>query len=307
MDSEENFEYVECNLCGSKSSDIFFKGKDIKYKKNGLFTVVKCKECGLIYINPRPKQTVISSYYPDEYWEMDNDNGVMEAKIKQIAHRFINKISYKMTIPPKKGGKILDIGCGDGKGLLKLKEEGWETYGVEISDLAAKYVREKYGLNVFTGIVEDAGFEDEFFDAIILSHVIEHLSDPKTTLTEVNRILKNDGMFTISLPNVASFEAKYFKKYWIGWDIPRHFYYFTPITIKSLLDKTGFDVLTIKYDNNPNNILSSLKYFFIAHEINPLFGLACSYPFANLTSIILGKSKRSDSMAIYSKKRDISS
>jgi hypothetical protein len=73
MDSEENFEYVECNLCGSNSSDVFFKGKDIKYKKIGLFTVVKCKKCGLIYTNPRPKQDVISSYYPDEYWDVDND------------------------------------------------------------------------------------------------------------------------------------------------------------------------------------------------------------------------------------------
>jgi 2-polyprenyl-3-methyl-5-hydroxy-6-metoxy-1,4-benzoquinol methylase len=303
MASEESFESVKCNLCGSNSSDAFFKGKDIKYKKIGLFTVVNCKECGLIYTNPRPKQTVISSYYPNEYWDMDNENVAIETRLKRFAHSFINKISFKMTIPCKPGGKILDIGCGDGKALLKLKEEGWETYGVEISDLAAEYVREKYGLNVFTGIVEDAGFEDEFFDAIILSHVIEHLSDPKTTLNEVNRILKKDGMLIISAPNANSFEAKHFKKYWVGWDLPRHFYHFTPKTITSLLDKIGFDVMEIKYDNNPNNILSSLKYVFMAHKINPLLGLTLSYPFANLASIILGKFKRSDSMVVFSKKK----
>lgn len=299
---EENFEYLKCNLCGSNSSDIFFKGIDIKYKKLGLFTVVKCNRCGLIYSNPRPKQSLISKYYPDEYWEMEYDNGVMETKIKKIAHKFINKISFKIKIPLKNGGKILDIGCGDGKWLLKLREEGWKTYGVEISDLAAEYVRKKYNLNVFTGIVEDAGYEDDFFDAIILSHVIEHLSDPIRTLFEVNRILKKDGILVISAPNVGSFEAKHFKKYWIGWDLPRHFYHFTPTTITSLLNKTGFDVVEIKYDNNPNNILSSLKYYFMALRINPLLGLTFSYPFANLMSIILSKNKRSDSIVVFSKK-----
>lgn len=303
MVSKENFEYVECNLCGSNLSDTFFKGRDIKYKKIGLFTVVKCKKCGLIYSNPRPKQSIISSYYPDEYWDIDNQNGTIETRLKIFAHRFINKISFKMTIPSKPGGKILDIGCGDGKELLKLQEDGWQTYGVEISDLAAEYVRENYGLNVFTGIVEDAGFGDEFFDVIILSHVVEHLSDPKTTLAEINRILKKDGILVISAPNANSFEAKHFEKYWIGWDLPRHFYHFTPNTITSLLGKLGFVVMEIKYDNNPNNILSSLKYIFMAHKINPLLGLAVSYPFANLTSIILGKFKRSDSMVVFSKKK----
>ena len=177
MKVDEDFEYVKCNLCDSDNSSIFFKGKDMVHKKKGLFTVVKCMNCGLIYTNPRPKENIISKYYPDEYWDInDNEDEGMDIKLKKLVHKFINKISYKMTISPQLGGKILDIGCGDGKRLLELRKEGWDTYGVEISDLAAEYVREKYGLNVFTGIVEDARFEDEFFDVIILSNVLEHLS-----------------------------------------------------------------------------------------------------------------------------------
>lgn len=307
MSSNDNFEYVECNLCGLTSSDQVFKGKDIKYKKNGLFSVVKCKKCGLVYTNPRPVQKNISNYYPNEYWEMDGVDSVsndIETKLKKFAHKFINKISYKMTVPPKQGGKILDIGCGDGTGLLKLKKEGWETYGVEISDLAAKYAREKGGLNVFTGTVEAAEFDAEFFDGIILSHVVEHLYNPKSTLTEVNRILKKNGILIICLPNFSSVEAKIFEKYWIGWDLPRHLYHYTPITITSLLNKTGFNVLKIEYDNNPNNMLSSLKYIFMAHHINPIIGLGVFYPFINLVSILLAKSKKSDSMVVYSEKNN---
>jgi ubiquinone/menaquinone biosynthesis C-methylase UbiE len=303
MSSNDNFEYVECNLCGLSSSNIVFVGKDIKYK-TGLFSVVKCKKCGLVYTNPRPVQKIMANYYPNEYWEMEEVNNIrtFEKTLKKAAHNFINKISYKVKVPPKRDGKILDIGCGDGSGLLKLKKEGWKTYGVEISDIAAKYAREKCELNVYTGTVEDAEFADDYFDRVILSHVVEHLHDPKSTLKEVNRILKKDGILIICIPNVYSVEAKIFKKYWIGWDLPRHLYHYSPITISSLLYKTGFNVLKIEYDNNPNNMLSSLQYVLIDHHINPIIGLVFLYPFVNLASIILAKSKKSDSMVIYCKK-----
>jgi SAM-dependent methyltransferase len=206
-----------------------------------------------------------------------------------------------MTIPSKYQGKILDIGCGNGKRLLKLKEDDWDTYGVEISDIASKHARE-LGLNIFTSTLEQAEFEDEFFDVVILSHVLEHLSDPNITLKEIYRVLKNDGKLIISIPNVDSFEAKHLKKYWTAWELPRHLYHFTPVTIKSMLNKTGFEVIDIEYDNNPNIILSSFKYLFKDYGINPILGLILLFPFANLASLILGKSKKSYNMVVYSKK-----
>lgn len=305
MEQNENFEYVECNLCGSNSLNKLFTGKDLLFKNEGLFTVVKCNNCGLIFTNPRPNQNIISEYYPGDYWEINENSGNSKSNLKKLAHKFINKISYKMTISHKFNGKLLDIGCGDGKELLKHKKNGWQTYGVEINDFAASYVRKHYGLNVFTGIVEDAEFEDEFFDIIILNNVLEHMSDPKTTLNEINRILKNDGTLVISIPNANSFEARRFKKYWTAWDLPRHFYHFTPDTIKSLLLRTGFQVSEFKFDNNPNIILSSLKYIFEERKINPILGLSLSYPFANLLSNLLAISHRSYNMFVYSGKKKL--
>lgn len=304
MKVDKDFEYVKCNLCDSDNSSILFKGKDMVHKKKGLFTVVKCLNCGLIYTNPRPNENIISKYYPDEYWDIyDNEDEGIDIRLKKLVHKFINKISYKMTISPQLGGKILDIGCGDGKRLLELRKDGWDTYGVEISDLAAEYVRERYGLNVITGKVEDARFKNEIFDVIILDNVLEHLSDPKTSLIEISRILKNDGTLAIIIPNVNSFEAKQFRKYWTGWELPRHLYHFTPMSIRDLLAKTGFEVLKIDFDTNPNNILSSLKYIFKDRGINTLIGLTIVFPFAILTSLILGKTKQSYNMAVYSKKQ----
>jgi len=305
LDQIENWEDVKCNLCGSNSLNKLFSGKDLVYKREGFFTVVKCENCGLMYTNPRPNQSIISNYYPDEYWEINEDYGDNESKLKHLAHQFINKISTKMDIPSEPDAKLLDIGCGDGKQLFKHKENGWITYGVEINDLAANFVREHYGLNVFTGTVEEAKFENDFFDVIILNNVLEHLFDPKTTLNEINRILKNNGTLVIGIPNANSFEAKIFKKYWSAWDLPRHLYHFTPNTIKSLLNKTGFQVLEIKFDNNPTVTLSSLRLIFEERKINPLLGLSFSYPFSHLMSVIFAKLGRSYGISVYSTKKKI--
>ncbi len=124
MNQIKNFEYVKCNLCDSNSLNKLFTGKDLVYKKEGFFTVVKCKNCGLIFTNPRPNQSIISNYYPDEYWEINKDYREVETKLKKLAHQLNNKISSKMTILNKPNGKLLDIGCGDGKQLLKYKENG---------------------------------------------------------------------------------------------------------------------------------------------------------------------------------------
>lgn len=303
MKAEDNFEQIKCNLCNSNEPHILFKGKDMVHKKQGTFTVVQCKKCGLIYTNPRPKQSIISEYYPDDYWDIDEATKSSEAKLKLFIHKFINKFSYKLTIAPQIDGKILDIGCGDGKLLFKLKKDGWRTYGVETSELAAEYAQNKYDIEIFNGTVEEAQFEDETFDVVILNHVLEHLSDPTATLNEINRIMAEGGILAVGIPNAGSFEAKFFKKYWTAWELPRHLYHFTPETASSLLEKTGFEEQIIKFDNNPNIILSSFKYVFQDLRINPLIGLTLIFPFAVLTSFILSRTKRSYNMFLYSKKR----
>jgi hypothetical protein len=87
------------------------------------------------------------------------------------------------------------------------------------------------------------------------------------------------------------------------WELPKHLYHFTPVIIKSILNKTGFEVLDIEYDNNPNIILSRFKYLFQDYGINPILGLILLFPFTNLASLILGKTKRSYNMVVYSKKK----
>ena len=71
------------------------------------------------------KSDNILNYYPDEYWDINEElDENLEIKFKRVVHRYINKISYKLTISPQPGGKVLDIGCGDGKDIVKTKKRG---------------------------------------------------------------------------------------------------------------------------------------------------------------------------------------
>lgn len=140
---------------------------------------------------------------------------------------------------------ILDIGCGDGFVLSVLKKIGWEVYGTEVSQEAVK-AAQKNSLTVYLGQVEDIDFKNKRFDFIRMSHSLEHLPDPKRSLKLVNTLLKPDGQLIILVPNYQSPAAKVFGKRWLGLDLPRHLYVFTPTTITKLLKKADLKVTKIK-------------------------------------------------------------
>lgn len=308
MDSNDYFEVVKCNLCGADDPTTIIRGKDKLYKKPGLFNVLKCNKCGLMYTNPRPDQKIISKYYPPEFWglnEFEDNNKLRHLKniFQQFNQILINLISHKMSIPFKTGGKLLDIGCGKGEFLFEMKNKGWETYGIELSEVSATYAKEKFGLNIFRGTLEEASYPDKFFDGITLHQVLEHLPDPTLTLLEVRRIIKDKGLIAISVPDASSLDSLIFKENWYPWEVPRHFYHFSPETINLLLEKTGFEVLRITHDCHPGGILLSIKYFFEDKGLNPLIGSLLVYPLVYPLSFINGKLGRSGSMAVYAKKK----
>jgi SAM-dependent methyltransferase len=175
----------------------------------------------------------------------------------------VRGILYKLhgyigNLPRK--GKILELGCGEGAILEILSRRGCEVWGVEPNPKAASVCKKK-GLNVVCSTLEEANFGDEFFDAVIISQVVEHLPSPKRTLKEVNRVVKRKGKVHIYCPNVESYLSKLFGKYWHGWHIPFHFYSFTKKTILILVNDVGFKVAKINITTPPHFFTTSLKSF----------------------------------------------
>lgn len=277
-----SMEDVDCLLCHSHQSTQLFSQYDVNLRQNNeMFRVVRCIACGLIYLNPRPTPTEILRYYPEHYYalqEAAEPRGLVKAwshRLKQAVreefygypkqaprvrsmigprlHRLTLypvywhlRVAGQHMIPFRGEGRILDVGCGPGTILRNLRRQGWDSYGVELSPAAVERAH-SHGLKVICGELLQAGFRADFFDVVFFNHSLEHMHHPLEILAEVKRVLKSGGLLMIKIPNAASFEARLFGKWWIGWDVPRHLYHFTTETISRLLRAASFRLLDIKY------------------------------------------------------------
>jgi 2-polyprenyl-3-methyl-5-hydroxy-6-metoxy-1,4-benzoquinol methylase len=137
--------------------------------------------------------------------------------------------------------RILDVGCATGALLETLRNQGWDTIGVEISPQEAEYARNKRQLDVRTFSLEENGFPSAGFTAVLASHLIEHLNDPVSFVREVHRILVPGGRFFVTTPNINGLQARLFRSRWRS-AIFDHLYLFSIKTLPALLRGAGFRV-----------------------------------------------------------------
>jgi SAM-dependent methyltransferase len=264
-------ESISCNLCGSDERDTLYSLPDyLLEKQNNLTVLVKCNQCGLIYQNPRPTINEIGVHYPQEYDSYHPvPNSVKDSRLMSKAIQYgINK-RCRIVNENCEGGSILDIGCATGEFLNGMRQyPTWNIYGVEISPFASQIARERFNLEIFTGTLEQATYPDEFFDAVTLWDVFEHLHDPARTLMEIHRILKPKGILVVRVPNIISWDARIFGQYWAGLDAPRHLFVFNPSTLSTLLQKGGFEVKKIgcPIGSYPTFVLS-LRFWMVGKGI----------------------------------------
>jgi 2-polyprenyl-3-methyl-5-hydroxy-6-metoxy-1,4-benzoquinol methylase len=254
-------ETVSCNLCGSTDYTVLYQIPDLLLdNKDELFTVVKCRRCGLLYQTPRPTQDEIGQYYPIEYepfYQERSENWL----IKKVNLYGVNKRCRIINSLPgrKRGGRLLDIGCSTGIFMRELsRSKLWEVWGNDTSEYAVKIAREQFQLHVYHGDLFQANYSAAFFDVITLWDVLEHLPDPSTTLKEISRITKPDSYIVLRIPNHDSLDSKIFGPTWAGLDLPRHFYVYSKQTIIQLLAKYEFRVKNISCNigNYPTFVLS---------------------------------------------------
>ncbi|HOC56205.1 MAG TPA: class I SAM-dependent methyltransferase [Verrucomicrobiota bacterium] len=146
-------------------------------------------------------------------------------------------------------GRLLDLGCGSGQWLMAMRKLGWHVEGVDFDSRAAQAAA-KRGLAIRCGALEQQNFPDRTFDAVTMSHVIEHLPDPLGTLTECARILKPGGSLVLWTPNTASLGHRLLKQHWRGLEPPRHLHLFAPRSIHTLLTRGGFSRISIRTHNS---------------------------------------------------------
>ncbi|MBN2107453.1 MAG: methyltransferase domain-containing protein [Deltaproteobacteria bacterium] len=237
-----------CPLCGGSTTQ--------KKYADAQLPVWQCV-CGAVFLSPFPSAEELKAIYRDTYYETwgltaDNENAPRQMKLLTFSAR-LKKISRFL-----KTGKVLDVGCATGYFLEAAKAAGWEPYGVELSEYSSRLAQQKFGARIFNGTLEEAHFADETFDLITMSDLLEHVRDIDAFMHEAVRILKPSGLLMIVTPNVASLSCRMMGAKWSHYKA-EHLHYFSPVTIKALLKKSGMPPLLIE---------PSPKYLNLAYIIN---------------------------------------
>jgi len=243
-------ETAGCILCGDSETRLAYTGKDRLGVTSEPFSIVCCQRCGLLFLNPRPTKEEMGRYYPyneykDEFALALDDEPSLLRRLNRLYH---TEKMCRSVERVKREGRLLDVGCATGNFLDRMRRRGnWQVRGVEINEEAARYARERFGLNIFAGELCEANYPASWFDVVTLWDVLEHLHDPLDTLKEINQVLKDDGILILSVPNSDSFDAKMFRGCWIGLDPPRHLYTFSIETLKWLLAKAGLEAIETRF------------------------------------------------------------
>ena len=298
-------EKINCVLCDSSKKRLLFKSKDYRYHlTDKSFNVIKCQNCELVYVSPRPTQKEISRFYPRGYY-----SNVKVGFLMSIVNDLLSLPSIYSVKKYKNQGRLLDVGCGAGEFLLKVKKENFEVYGVDVSLSACRLARGKGLKNIYCGELEKQKFPGNYFDVVTLWHSLEHLHYPALALAEIHRIMKKDGILIIEVPNINSLPFRIFKRYWFHLDIPRHLYHWSRRTVRRMLNKTGFEVFRVDYSSLgfPLSLIHSFSYWLSACQIKPLLNLLILVVMAPLLLTITILScfwpSRGETIKVYARKK----
>ena len=250
---------LKCINCGNDNFQNMYTTQDRHYGIKGDYTIVRCIQCDLHFLNPMPTPEFLDNAYPQTYYSYQ-DFYIKESFLHKIYNKFIVNMSTKDPVF-KNPGTILDIGCGSGRFLYQMKLEGWKTFGVEISKSAADLGNKLENLNIFNGEIIDAKFDAESFEYVRSNHSFEHIHNPLEVLAEIHKVLKKDGKLFIGVPNINSFNAYFFKKYWWYLGVPVHTYSYSVKTLSEILEKSGFVVENVNYNGDYSGILGSIQIF----------------------------------------------
>lgn len=216
-------EHQKCLISGA--ADLYpLKG----YEQNFL---VKSKSSGFVFCSKIPTEAEILDHYTNYPIGYGVESQITTTRINEVLDGFEK---YRKT------NKIIDVGCGPGLFLIEAKKRGWEVFATEFTDGQIAYLEAK-GITTLKGKLTNVMFEDEMFDIVISSEVIEHINNPIEEMGQFHRILRKGGLVYITTPNFNAIERYLLKGDYEIIEYPEHLSYYTPKTIDLLLRTSGFE------------------------------------------------------------------
>jgi SAM-dependent methyltransferase len=210
---------------------------------------VQCTKCGLEQTWPRPLESDLKELYERFY----NAGIKPDSAYRGLRERFFASGLYSlwlrwdgdMGFHGRRGrGRLLDVGCNEGRGLSLYARSGFQVEGLELNQLAAAVARRR-GFRVHTTPLSQFK-PQEPYDVVVLANVLEHAWDPVLMLAEVCHLLRPEGEVWISCPNAASLWRRVFRRSWINWHVPYHLWHFSPATLQTVLHRAGYEIATLQ-------------------------------------------------------------
>lgn len=237
---EHETEKCNCPLCNISESTLIDS-------ENGL-GIVKCMQCDLLYTSPRVKNPH-NNYFGDKDLFYSEASLIFKGEKKH--HRDCNyEYELRKIKKIKRSGKLLDIGTDMGFFLRKAREFGYEVEGLEPSPSLAEIARDSWNLTIHNSFLENAKLPENYFDIITLIDVLEHIPNPKEFLGKCHKLLRNNGIIVIKVPNgnynylkmrLAKFSGR--KTDMEIWDCYEHVVHYSSKTLKRLIEFTDFELL----------------------------------------------------------------
>ncbi|MBI2955828.1 MAG: class I SAM-dependent methyltransferase [Acidobacteria bacterium] len=243
-----------CPLCQSAAEPRY----RIEIPEIGERQVAACRACGFWFVTPRPSAAELERFYSREYFDSEpGGRGFTDYLPKSHARVGEGWLAGRRLRREKERGRVLDVGCGAGDFLAGVREtSGWEAFGTDVSPAAIELARREPGLTLFHGELAAAAFPTDYFDAIFLRNVLEHVSDPAGLMREVWRVLRAPslrsgqagGRVWLLIPNghteLAPFAAAH-RRGQAAENVQAHLNFFTPVCFRDWLARLGFRVENI--------------------------------------------------------------
>ena len=207
------------------------------------FTLIKIKELEVYKTTPRVKKEAIGKYYKSIKYLSHNNNKTPFSLLYSFVKKLNFYLKYKFLKPVLDSNKsLLDFGSGNAYFVSKLKNKGLQAvaYDPFYNDISNKTIKDESVLKDEKSLT---GFS---FKTVTMWHSLEHVFSYTETLSLISKILMSHGNLIVACPNYESFDANYYKKFWAGYDAPRHYWHFSPKGLKDVMSQNGFEFIKKK-------------------------------------------------------------
>jgi 2-polyprenyl-3-methyl-5-hydroxy-6-metoxy-1,4-benzoquinol methylase len=260
-----------CLLCSEEGKHLYMAMVDWLFGVPGNWGLRRCRSCDVAWLDPQPVAKDIGKLYARYYTHSINAPltrlgrlrhatlqcvlarlGYPVHRPKEILPQLLSHVRSVaraaeldvLALPPSETGVLLDVGCGNGEFIARMRSFGWTVFGVDPDATAVSYARSR-GLEVFRGMISDLP-DTPCYDVINLNHVIEHAIDPVGLLRECRKRLRlSNGRLIITTPNINSLGHWWFNRYWRGLEVPRHLILFSPDGLRECVKRAGLSLYSL--------------------------------------------------------------